>query len=114
MHTPVMKKPLERTDLDDWGAVPTMIEGRSMTSGRVLYKGPEGHPECGLWRCTPGRWHCHVTRDEFCHFLAGRCTYVHESGEVTEIGPDTAAYFAKGWRGVCTVHETVTKVYMIA
>lgn len=29
------------------------------------------------------------------------------------IEPDSVAFFAAGWRGVCTVHETVTKVYMI-
>ena len=34
---------------------------------------------------TPGKWSCHVTRDEFCHFLEGRCTYTHESGEVTKV-----------------------------
>ncbi|MES0194529.1 cupin domain-containing protein [Mesorhizobium sp. C264A] len=66
-----------------------------------------------MWVCTPGKWHCHVTRDEFCHFLEGRCTYVHESGEVIEIEPDTAAFFPQDWKGVCTVHETIKKVYMI-
>ena len=71
------------------------------------------HGESGLWVCTPGKWVCHVTRDEFCHFLEGRCTYVHESGEVIEITPDTAAFFPQDWKGVCTVHETVKKVHMI-
>lgn len=113
MATPHLKHPLQFEKLADWGEVPTMIEGHSHTSGTVLHKGPGGESECGVWRCTPGRWECHVTSDEFCHFLAGRCTYVHESGEVVEIGPDTAAFFARGWKGVCTVHETVTKVYMI-
>ncbi len=113
MTTPVLRNPLEHTDLVDWGDIPTMLEGRSRTSGKLLYKGPEGQSECGIWRCTPGKWFCHVTRDEFCHFLAGRATYVHENGEVVEITPDTAAFFARDWKGVCTVHETVTKVYMI-
>jgi len=111
--TPVLRHPAAHEDLVDWGPVPTMLEGVSRTSGKVLHQGPAGESECGIWRCTPGRWACHVTRDEFCHFLSGRCTYVHESGEVVEIGPDTAAFFRQGWRGVCTVHETVTKVYMI-
>ena len=35
------------------------------------------------------------------------------SGEVIEIVPDTVAFFPQDWRGVCTVHETVKKVYMI-
>ncbi|MGH6947855.1 MAG: cupin domain-containing protein [Kiloniellales bacterium] len=100
--------------LVDWGIIPTMIEGESRTSGRVLYKGPEGIPESGLWSCTPGYWDCEVTRDEFCHFLAGRCTYTHESGEVIEVLPDTAAFFPKGWKGTCRVYETLRKDYMIS
>lgn len=113
MPTPFLKNPLSQADLADWGAIPTMLEGVSRTSGKLLYKGPGGQSECGIWRCTPGKWSCHVTSDEFCHFLQGRCTYVHDSGEVIEIEPDTAAFFPKDWKGVCTVHETVTKVYMI-
>ena len=58
----------------DWGVIPTMIEGESRTSGLVLYKGPNGESETGIWICTPGYWNCHVTSDEFCHFLFGRCT----------------------------------------
>jgi uncharacterized protein len=97
----------------DWGVIPTMIEGASRTSGIVIHKGPNGESETGIWICTPGTWHCHVTRDEFCHFLAGRCTYTHESGEVIEIVPDTAAFFPRDWKGTCRVHETIRKVYMI-
>jgi uncharacterized cupin superfamily protein len=111
--TPVMRDPATLSDVVDWGVIPTMIEGESRTSGKVLYKGPGGSPESGVWNCTPGYWTCHVTSDELCHFLAGRCTYTHESGEVIEIGPDTAAFFPKDWKGTCRVHETVRKVYMI-
>jgi len=113
MTTPVLHRPLDETDLVDWGPIPTMIEGRSMTSGRLLHKGEAGISECGIWVCTPGKWECHVTRDEFCHFIAGRCTYVRDDGEVIDITPDTIAFFPEGWRGVCTVYETVRKVYMI-
>jgi uncharacterized cupin superfamily protein len=38
---------------------------------------------------------------------------VRDDGEVIEITPGTAAFFPRDWKGVCTVHETVTKVYMI-
>jgi uncharacterized cupin superfamily protein len=113
MATPYLRQPLSHTDLVDWGDIPTMLEGVSHTSGKLLHKGPDGSAECGIWRCTPGKWSCQVTRDEFCHFLAGRCTYVHASGEVIEIAPDTVAFFPHDWTGTCTVHETVTKVYMI-
>jgi uncharacterized cupin superfamily protein len=110
---PLLRKPLEEGDLVDWGVVPTMIEGESRVSGRVIHRGEGGFPECGLWSCTPGTWRCEVTRDEFCHFLEGRARYVHDNGEVIEITPDTAAFFAEGWTGVCTVRETIKKVYMI-
>lgn len=113
MTTPTMKDPLSLTDLADWGTIPTMIDGLSHVSGKVLHKGEGGRSECGYWVCTPGTWACHVTEDEFCHFLEGRSTYVHENGEIIEIAPDTAAFFPKDWKGVCTVHETIKKVYMI-
>ncbi len=99
--------------IKDWGDQPDMIEGRSRTSGVLLHKGPNGESESGIWICTPGYWHCHVIADEFCHFLEGRATYVHESGDVIEITPDTAAFFPKDWKGTCRVYETVRKVYMI-
>lgn len=113
MKTPSFRQPLEETDLVDWGPIKTMIEGQSVTSGKLLHKGPDGRSECGIWVCTPGKWECHVTRDEFCHFLEGNCTYVRNTGEVIEITPGTAAFFEEGWRGVCTVHDTIRKVYMI-
>ncbi|MEC7300792.1 MAG: cupin domain-containing protein, partial [Pseudomonadota bacterium] len=107
MRAPVMHKPLSVTDTVDWGVIPTMIEGESRTSGKVLHKGPDGQSECGLWICTPGKWECHVTKDEFCHFLEGRCTYVHESGEVSA-SPKYA--FSRGRRtpAWCTAVHSAT------
>jgi uncharacterized cupin superfamily protein len=99
--------------LQEWGPIDTMIEGQSVTSGVLLHKGPEGRSEAGIWVCTPGWWRCHVTRDELCHFISGRCTYTHENGEVIEIRPDTVAFFPEGWKGTCRVHETLRKIYMI-
>ena len=100
-------------DLVDWGPVAKPLEGRSMTSGLLLHKEADGRNECGIWVCTPGLWRCEVTRDEFCHFLLGRCTYTYDSGEVIEIHPGTIAFFPAGWSGTCRIHQTVRKVYMI-
>ncbi len=111
--TPVLRDPAGLSDLVDWGPVPTMIEGQSHTSGQLLHKGPGGLPEAGVWVCTPGRWRCEVERDEFCHFLSGRCTYTRSTGEVIEIEAGTTVWFAAGWEGVCEVRETVRKVYVI-
>lgn len=113
MNALILRKALEVTELEDWGPVPTMIEGQSKTFGVFIHREPDGTSESGLWICTPGYWNCHVTSDEFCHFLEGRCTYTHESREVIEIEPDTAAFFPKDWKGTCRVHETIRKVYMI-
>ena len=112
-RTPSLRGPRGIGPLEDWGPVQAPIDGVSHTSGLLLSKGPNGVAESGIWECTPGRWRCEVTRDEFCHFLEGRCTYTHESGEVIEIVPDTAAFFPQGWRGQCVVHQTLRKVYFI-
>lgn len=98
---------------DDWGSVPTALEGTPRTWGKLIHRNPDGSSETGIWHCSPGTWTCHVTADEFCHFLSGRCTYTHDDGEVIEVSPGTAAFFPKDWRGTCAVHETVRKVYMI-
>ena len=90
MKTPILRDPLNAEVSEDWGIIPTMIEGESRTSGTILHVGPNGEAESGIWICTPGFWKCHVTSDEFCHFIEGRCTYTHLSGDVIEIEPDTA------------------------
>lgn len=107
-----LRNPAEVDDLEDWGPVPDMIEGQSHTAGTLLHKGPDGRSECGIWTCTPGHWACTVERDECCHFLEGRATYTHESGETLEVEAGTVAFFPEGWTGSCRVHETVRKVYM--
>lgn len=108
-----LNQPRQVGDLKDWGVIPTMLEGESKTSGVLLHRNADGSSECGIWVCTPGTWGCKVERDEFCHFLEGRCTYTSEDGEVIEIVPDTIAFFPSGWTGTCLVEETVRKVYMI-
>ncbi len=108
-----LRQPKAVSALTDWGVIPTMLEGRSHTSGKLLHRNEDGSSECGIWVCTPGLWACHVERDEFCHFLEGRCTYTADDGQVIEIEADTIAFFPAGWRGSCRVEATVRKVYMI-
>lgn len=112
-QTPVLRQVNGSLPEKDWGPIPTMLEGESRTSGVLLSREPDGRAESGIWICTPGVWACHVTRDELCHFLLGRCTYTSDEGEVLEIVPDTVAFFPQDWRGTCAVHETVRKVYCI-
>lgn len=86
------------TDLKDWGPIaspirPTPGDPISHTRGTLLHRDAGGYPEAGLWECTPGRWECRVTRDEFGHFLSGRCVYTDAAGERTEIRGGDAAFF---------------------
>jgi len=117
MRVHVLRGAAGKRDLVDWGTIPpragTAAARSSHARGVLLYRGPEQFPEAGLWECTPGSWDCRVERDEFCHFLAGRCLYTHESGERTEIGAGDSAFFPAGWNGACEVIETVRKVYLI-
>ncbi|KJS09155.1 MAG: cupin [Hoeflea sp. BRH_c9] len=101
-------------DLADWGEQADSLEGRSHSSGRLLYKGPNNQPETGIWVCTPGRWRLSIPRDEFCHFVAGRAVYTSDEGEVIEIGPGDAVMFRAGWTGECNVIETMRNIYMLA
>lgn len=116
MHAHLLKQAaaIPSEELVDWGPVPEPIGTPvSHMSGRLLHRDEDGSNETGVWVCTPGTWRCVVTRDEFCHFLAGRCTYTADSGEVLEIGGGDAAFFPAGWTGNCEVRETVRKTYMI-
>ncbi len=52
---PHLKNPASyKGPFKDWGVIPTMIEGESRTSGVVIFKGPNGQSESGIWICTPG------------------------------------------------------------
>lgn len=105
-------------DLIDWGYQPNCIDGPSQSSGRLLFKRPDpaiggNSPEAGLWVVTPGKWPLSIPRDEFCHFLTGRATYVRDNGETIEVRAGTCVHFTAGWAGICTVHETLRNVYML-
>lgn len=105
-------------DLRDWGrqpgALPAAAAAESASSGRLLFKGPEGRPECGLWICTPGRWTLEAPADELCHFVAGRAVYRRaDGGETIEVRPGAVVHFRKGWRGECEVTETIRNLYML-
>jgi len=100
--------------LDDWGAVEQPIGiPVSHTRGKLLHRGADGANEVGVWVCTPGKWRCVVERDEFCHFLSGRCTYIVDGGDSLRIEAGDAAFFPAGWSGTCEVIDTVRKTYMI-
>ena len=99
--------------LRDWGHQPNAISGHSKSDGVLLFKGPGGEPEVGLWQCSPGTWPLSIPRDEVCHFVSGRATYTHVDGEMIEVAAGTLVLFKAGWNGTCAVHETMRNVYML-
>ena len=70
-------------------------------------------PECGVWECTPGRWRRQVKSAEFCHFVAGRCTFTPDGGAVLHIAAGDSVYFPANTAGVWDVIETVRKTYVL-
>lgn len=100
-------------DLVDWGTV-AKPNGKpvSKEDGILLFRNEDRSSEMGVWQCTPGKWRCEVVSDEFMYILSGRCRYVSDSGEVTEISSGDTAVFPKDWQGECEVFETIRKVYM--
>ena len=114
MPTPVWKSPLTMTDLVDWGVIPTMIEGQSRTSGKVLHKGPEGRSECGLWICTPGKWYVEYVKWEYCDFREGYCIITPEGKEPIHLRAGDIFVIEPGMKGTWEVVETVRKYFVFA
>jgi uncharacterized cupin superfamily protein len=80
MPTPHWPK-ASSVELEDWGAGSNTLAGAPRAWGKVLSQNPDGSSECGLWSCTPGTRKVTFAADEFCHFLSGRGSYVHDNGE---------------------------------
>lgn len=98
--------------LDDWGPSATATEGNPHMSGKVLSANSDGSSECGIWSCTPGTRKITIASDEFCYFLGGKGTYVHESGEEIPVRAGSAVFFPGGWTGTSIITETLTKAFM--
>ena len=42
-------------------------------------------PKAGVWEATPGKFRRQVKEAEFSHFIAGRCKFHHDGGEILDI-----------------------------
>jgi uncharacterized cupin superfamily protein len=99
-------------ELEDWGAGSNTLAGLPHASGKILSQNPDGSSECGLWSCTPGSRKVTFAADEFCHFLSGEGTYVHDNGEKIPVEAGTLVFFPAGWTGTSTIRQTLTKAFM--
>lgn len=69
--------------------------------------------ETGVWECTPGRWRRQIVQQEFCHFVAGRCTFTPDGGETIEIRAGDALMMPANTTGIWDIQETVRKTYVL-
>ena len=111
MPTPHWPK-VSTVELEDWGAGSNTLAGSPRASGRILSQNPDGSSECGLWSCTPGSRKVTFAADEFCHFLSGHGTYVHDNGEEVPVEAGTLVFFPAGWAGTSIITDTLTKAFM--
>jgi uncharacterized cupin superfamily protein len=65
----------------------------------------------GVWRCTPGTV-TDVEVDETFVVLSGRASIEH-AGRTHEVGPGDVCVLPAGAKTKWTVHETLTKVYVL-
>lgn len=102
------------TDLEDWGPVGIPLgQPVAQLRGRKIASSEGDRVESGVWECSPGTWRRQVTKAEFCHFIAGRCSFTHEDGTRIEISAGDSVFFPAETRGIWDVKETVRKVYLV-
>jgi uncharacterized cupin superfamily protein len=69
--------------------------------------------ETGVWECSPGRWRRQIVQQEFCHFIAGRCTFTPDGGEPIEIRAGDALMMPANTTGIWDIQETVRKTFVL-
>jgi uncharacterized cupin superfamily protein len=67
----------------------------------------------GVWECSPGRWRRQVQQAEFCHFLAGECTFFPDEGEPLEIAAGDVVYFPPKSGGTWEIRTASRKVFIV-
>lgn len=67
----------------------------------------------GVWECSPGRWRRQIAQQEFCHFIAGRCTFTPDNGKPIAIQAGDALLLPANTFGVWDIQETVRKSFVL-
>ena len=111
MPDPVLRVAARDAVLDDDPLEPgQVLDGDPRTSAFVLAQGLDG-TECGVWRCTPGRFRDTETQEAFV-VLEGKATIEWEGGSI-EVGAGDLCTFAAGTETIWTVEETLLKGYAL-
>lgn len=89
------------------------IEGDPRQAIWNVYSDPSGQFHAGRWSSDRGAWRVQYSEHEFCHLLAGRVRIASESGRLCTFEPGDSFVIPAGFRGIWTVLEPATKIYVI-
>ncbi len=102
---PAMKAGAPAPDRVVSGAPVTRTWNQATSLGQTVFS--------GRWEATPGSWRVTYTKWEFCHILSGSGTLQDLQGGTCDLGSGDAFVIEPGFDGIWTVHETMTKHYVI-
>jgi len=88
-----------------------IIEGKPDSRGMVLVESADGKLGCGQWRCTPGKFRCEYTVDEFFWVRDGEIHLSIEGGETVTLHAGDTAYLPTGTVAIWHVIRAVHKVF---
>lgn len=72
-----------------------------------------GNNACGLWECTPGRFHRQLPQAEVMHILTGKGTFFPAKGESVRFVAGDTLFFPANTEGEWLVEETIRKVFVV-
>lgn len=87
--------------------------GEPVAATRCIIDERSDGVEAGIWECSPGRWRRQIVQQEFCHFIAGRCTFTPDGGEPIEIRAGDALMMPANTTGIWDIQETVRKTFVL-
>lgn len=96
------------------GAAPVAVplgEPIAITSASCIAR--DDGVEAGVWECTPGRWRRQIVQQEFCHFIAGRCTFTPDGGTPISLQAGDALMMPANTTGIWDIQETVRKTFVL-
>lgn len=85
----------------------------SQVLSRSIASSSNPRTRVGVWECTPGRWRRQVMQAEFCHFLAGECTFTPDQGEPIEVRAGDVLYFPPQSTGVWDILSASRKIFIV-
>ena len=103
----VLDAPLQPDPLDP----SQVLEGEPVTSDHAVSVSADGRSVSGVWSCSPGTF-SDVEVDETFVVLSGRATIEH-AGESHEVGPGDVCVLPAGAETTWTIHEDLTKVFVV-